>query len=69
MAVPMVCVWHMGVAMRDRFMLMPMAVLARRHRFMHMVMVPIVMSVSMFMLQRVMSVLVGMKFHQVQQHA
>ena len=49
MAVPVVCVRHMGVNMRDRFMLVPMAVRAYRHSFVHMVMVPIVMPVSMFM--------------------
>ena len=51
MAVPMVCIWNMGVAVRDRLMLVPMAVGACRHRLMNMVMVmvPIVMPVSMFM--------------------
>ena len=49
MAVPMVCVWHMGVTVRDRLMLVPMAVGACRHRCMRMVMVPIVMSVGVFM--------------------
>ena len=49
MAVPMVCVWHMGVTVRDRLMLVPMAVGTCRHGFVHMIMMPIVMSVGVFM--------------------
>jgi hypothetical protein len=49
MAVPMVCVWHMCVGVRDGCMLMPMTVGAFRHGFVHIVMVPIVMSVGVFM--------------------
>ena len=49
MAVSVVSVWHMGVTVRDRRMSMPMTVSACRHRYMRMVMVPIVMSVGVFM--------------------
>ena len=49
MAVPVVCVWYVSVTVCNRFMLVPMAVLTYRHSFVHMVMVPIVMPVSMFM--------------------
>ena len=68
MVVPMVCVWHMSVAVRNRLMLVPMAVGTCRHGFVHMIMMPIVMSVSVFMLQFVVSMLMGMSLHQVQQN-
>ena len=45
MAMPMVCVWHMGVTVSDRFMLVPMVVRDPLHEIVHMVMVPIVVPV------------------------
>jgi hypothetical protein len=66
MAVRMVRVWHMGVAMRDRFMFVPMAVGAYRHGFVQMVMVPIVMPMCVNVCQRLVGVLMGMGFHKVQ---
>ncbi len=66
----MVGIWNMGVAVRDRLMLVPMAVGACRHRLMHMVMVmvPIVMPVGVFMFQFIVGVVMGMGLHQVQQN-
>lgn len=66
MAVPVVGVWHMGVAVRDRRVLVPMAVGARGHGVVYMGVVPIVVPVGMFMFQCVVGVLVGMGFRQVQ---
>ena len=45
MPMPVVCVWYVGVAVCNRFMLVPMVVRNRWHEFMKMVMVPIVMTV------------------------
>ena len=45
MTMPVVCVWHMGVTVYDRVMLVPMAVGDCWHEIVHMVMVPIVMPV------------------------
>ncbi len=66
MAVPVVSVWHMGVAVRDSLMPMPMTVSACRHRFVQMVVMPIVMPVGVFMFQCFVGVLMCMRFHEVQ---
>ena len=45
MPMPVVCVWYVGVPVCNRFMLVPMVVGNSWHEFVHMVMVPIVMTV------------------------
>ena len=66
MAVPMVCIWNMGVAVRDRLMLVPIAVGALWHGVVQMGVMPIVMPLGMFMFQCVVGMLVRMRFHEMQ---
>ena len=68
MTMPMVYIWHMGVSVLYRFMLVPVTVLACRHRLMHVVMMRIVMSVGVNVFQHFVGVLMGMCFQQVQQN-
>ncbi len=49
MAVPVVSIWHMGVAVLDRLMQVPMAVGASGHGVVNMGVMPIVMPVGVFM--------------------
>ena len=65
MAVLMVQVGHMGVCMRQRFVLVPMAVSPLRHHLVHMGVVAIVVGMRVLMLKRLVGMLVRMKLHQV----
>ena len=59
---------HVRVRMAPRFVAMSVAVFTRRHLFMHMIMVPIVMTVCVFMLQRYVLMFMAMALRQMQNH-
>jgi len=68
MGVLVVHIRRMRVGMRCRRMAVPMAVTACGHDRMRVDMVPVVVDVGMFMLQRLMAVLVSVVFGQMQCH-
>ena len=55
----MVGIGHMRMCMPQYFVRMPMAVLARRHLIVHVVVVAVVVPVRMFVLHRLVFMLVG----------
>ena len=69
MRMPMVCVGHMGMRMTRRPVRMPMAVLAHRHRIVPMIVMRVVVPMSMFVLERLVFVLVAVRFGQMHEHA
>lgn len=68
MLVPMVRIRHMRMRMAHRFVHVSMAVRARRHHLVRVVMVPVVMPVRMLVFQRLVRVRMPMRFRQVQRH-
>jgi hypothetical protein len=64
----MVRVWHMWMRVPHRLVTMPMAVGTGRHRDMHMVVVPVVVTVRMFVLRHFVSMLVTVRLRQVQHY-
>lgn len=65
MAVCVVGIGHMMVHMAQRLMSMLVAVFARWHRVMHMIVVPVIVSVRVFMVHRLVRVRVAMRLGQV----
>lgn len=55
-----VCVRHVGMPMLQRLVLVLVAVFARRHGIVHVVVMPVVVAVGVFVLQRFVLVLVAM---------
>lgn len=51
---------HVGMSMPQRLVPVRVAVFARRHRVMHVVVMPVVMAMCVLMLQRFVLVLVAM---------
>ena len=64
----MVRIRHMGMRVPQRLVTMPMAVGTGRHRDMHMVVVPVVVTVRVFVLRRFVSMLVTVRLRQVEYH-
>jgi len=69
MAMRVVRIRYMRMHMPDRVVAMPVAMLAGRHWNVDVVVVPIVMTVRVFMLRRVVLMLVRVRLRQVQHHA
>ena len=65
----MVGVRNMRVCMAQRLVVVPMAVRARRHGVVNMVVMPVVMLVCVLMVHRLVAVTMRMVFHQMQHHA
>ena len=69
MAVQVVCVRHMWVAVPHRYMLVPVAVCTRRHHFVGVVVVHVVVGMGVFVFQRHVFVFMRVCFGQVQHNA
>ena len=69
MPVRVMRVRHMRMNMRYRIVSMPMAVCARRHQVVRMLVVAVVMRVRMLVFERLMDVLMRVALGQMQQHA
>ena len=65
-AMRMVRVRHMWMRVRERLVTMPMAMRTGWHRNMHMVVVPVVVTVRVFVRGHFVSMLVTVRLHQVQ---
>ena len=68
MAMCMVRVRHMWMRVPQRLVTVPMAVRTGRHRDMHMVVVPVVVAVRVFMFRRLMSMLVSVRLREMKDH-
>ena len=65
----MVRIRHMWMRVPQWLVTMPMAVWAFRHRDMHMVVVPVVVAVRVFVLRHIVSVHMAVRFRQVQHYS
>ena len=68
MAMCMVRVRHMGMRVPQRHMTMPVAVRPGRHRDVHMIVVPVVVAVRMFVLRDIVAVPMAVRFREVEYH-
>ena len=68
MAMCMVRIRHMWMRMPQRLVTMPVAVRAGRHRDVHMIMVPVVVAVRVFVLRDIVTVLMAVRFREVENH-
>jgi hypothetical protein len=59
-------VWHVRMTVTQGLVPMPVTVLARRHRFVCVLMVPIVVRVRMLVLHRLVRMVVGMRLREMQ---
>ena len=62
MRMTMVEIWHVGVIMCERLVAVPMTVGACWHGIVHVAMVPVVVAMGVFVLQRVVWMQVAMAF-------
>ena len=63
-----VCVGHVRMPMQQRLVSVLVAVFARRHGFMHVVVMPVVMSMRVLVPQSFVLVLVDMRLREVQHY-
>ena len=68
MTVQMVGVWHVWMRVPPWFVPVPMAMRPHGHRIVNMVVVPVVVYVRVLVFERTVSVLVHMRFREMQQH-
>ena len=69
MRMTMVEFWHVGVIVRERLVAVPVTVRACWHGIVHVAMVPVVVAMGMFMLQRVVWMQVTVAFSSVEINA
>ena len=68
MAMCMVRIRHMRMRMIERLVTMPVAVRPGRHRDVHMIVVPVVVAVRVFVLREIVAMLMAVRFREVENH-